>query len=114
MDSLYFKRKEFACKCGCGFAAVDVDLLQVLEDLREVFLNPININSGCRCENYNKKVGGKKDSYHIKGMAADIKVWNHAPSEIAEFLMKKYPDKYGIGDYKTFTHIDIRENKSRW
>ncbi|EFN9136236.1 serine/threonine protein kinase, partial [Escherichia coli] len=26
----------------------------------------------------------------------------------------KYPNQYGLGKYKTFTHIDSRSKKSRW
>ena len=26
----------------------------------------------------------------------------------------KYPDKYGIGMYSSFTHIDTRRTKARW
>jgi len=33
MDTIYFKRGEFVCSCGCGFDTVDVDLLPVLIDL---------------------------------------------------------------------------------
>ena len=31
-----FSRSEFACKCGCGFDAVDVDLLAGLQALRDL------------------------------------------------------------------------------
>ena len=54
--SKHFKREEFACKCGCGFDVVDVELLEVLEELRELCGQPITINSACRCKNHNQSV----------------------------------------------------------
>jgi len=113
MVSKYFKRKEFACKCGCGFSAVDAELLAVLEDLRIYFLNPLVINSGCRCETHNKKIGGANKSYHIRGMAADIRIKNISTADISAYLEKKYHNKYGIGKHKTFIHIDVRQNSWR-
>lgn len=114
--SQHFKRYEFECKCGCGFAAQDEELMRVLEDLRVQFGNvPIMVTSGCRCEAHNKKVGGSKGSYHVKGMAADIRVQGATPHAVGEYLRNKYPEKYGIGTYPSWVHIDMRgEPGARW
>lgn len=112
--SPYFKRKEFSCRCGCGFAAVDSELLHVLEDVRQHFNAPLVITGPCRCEAHNRKVGGAKSSYHVKGMAVDIKVSGVKPSEVYLHLTGKYPHKYGVGKYPTFTHIDVRSEQARW
>jgi len=69
-----FNRSEFACKCGCGFSTVDVDLIKVLEVVRRRFGKPITINSACRCEDHNKNIGGSYGSKHKQGIAADIVV----------------------------------------
>jgi len=114
MNSKWFKRSEFACKCGCGFNSVDVELLTVLEDLREYFKRPITITSGNRCVTHNKKVQGEKGSMHVNGIAADIKVLDFTPLQVYTYLNTKYPDKYGIGLYSTWVHIDVRTNKARW
>ena len=114
MVSKHFSREEFACKCGCGFSTVDVELLKVLEVVREHFRKEITITSACRCELHNKSVKGKIGSYHLRGIACDIRVKGIPPSEIAIFLDNLYPDKYGIGRYNTFTHIDVRDYKGRW
>ena len=110
----YFKRSEFACKCGCGFAAVDNELLDVLTDIRETYGLPVKINSACRCEEHNRKVGGKPDSMHIKGMAADIVVEGFSPAKVEQYLLSKYPGRYGIAAATTFTHIDVRDKPARW
>ena len=44
----------------------------VLDPLRERWQSPIYITSGYRSPELNKKVGGAKTSYHLRGMAADI------------------------------------------
>lgn len=114
IDSKYFKRKEFACKCGCGFEAVDVELLKVLEEAREE-LGPMIINCACRCNEHNKEVGGADGSKHKLGLAADVRVVDASPEEVQEYFLSKYPNKYGIGRYNTFTHIDVRpEGPARW
>lgn len=112
--SPHFDRAEFACKCGCGFDSVDMELVKVLEEVREQFERPITVNSGCRCKQHNEYVGGVVKSWHLYGKAADIVVWGVYPEYVADYLEDVYPDKYGIGRYRTFTHVDVRENRARW
>lgn len=116
-----FRRYEFECQCGCGFAAVDVTLLEALEDARAHFkeLYPnrkiaVKINSGNRCHDHNLKIGGAPGSYHVKGMAADFVVNNVHADEVADYLEDKYPDWFGIGRYKGRTHLDSRTKPARW
>lgn len=70
----YFKRSEFNCGCGCGFNHIDVRLVKILDMIREHFGKPIIITSGVRCVNYNKRVGGVTNSFHVKNKAADFYV----------------------------------------
>ena len=49
---------------------------QVLEPARAKYGRPIVITSGYRCAKLNAAVGGVPKSYHIKGMAADIRIDN--------------------------------------
>lgn len=113
--SVNFSRKEFACRCGCGFDTVDAQLIEALEGVRQHFDAPVTINSGCRCDAYNRKIGGAPNSQHRFGRAADIVVRGFAPSAVAGHLDKTYPDRYGVGRYATFTHIDTRSGpRSRW
>ena len=112
--SANFDREEFACKCGCGFDTVDYELLIVLEDIRVVFGRRVFVDSGCRCSKHNEDEGGKKNSWHKKARAADIRVEGIPPSMIQSYLKGKYPGKYGIGSYVIFTHIDTRLKEARW
>ena len=110
----YFKRKEFVCKCGCGFDTVDYMLAIVLDDLRANFGVPITITSGCRCKKHNKNEGGSKNSQHISGKASDLKVKGVKPRKVFDYLDKKYPNKFGLGLYNNRIHIDVRNKKARW
>lgn len=47
--------------------------LQRLNEIREGFGSPIYINSGYRCEELNKLVGGVKNSKHQEGLAVDLR-----------------------------------------
>ena len=49
---------------------------RVLDPLREAWGSPIIVTSGYRCEELNKRVEGVKTSYHLRGMAADIRPRN--------------------------------------
>ena len=109
-----FVRDEFLCPCGCGFNTVDVETLFVLEELKRWFRKKVTITSGCRCHAYNVYVGGVLNSYHVRGRAVDIVVEGIDPQKVYDYLHKMYPEKYGIGNYSTFTHLDTRSERSRW
>ena len=110
-----FSREEFKCKCGnCNFDTVDYELVVVLEAMRNHFEQPITINSACRCARHNASVGGAPGSKHLYGIAADVVVKNILPEDVYAYLIRAYPDKYGIGCYNSFTHIDVRNSKARW
>jgi len=70
-----FKLKEFECSHSDSVVKLDSILLEKLQLLRDKLNNPINITSGYRTLECNKRVGGSSNSYHMKGMAADI----HSP-----------------------------------
>jgi len=112
--STHFRRHEFACPCGCGFNTIDAELLYVLESIRDHFQTPVIINSGARCMRHNVSVGGAALSKHTLGQAADIRVGGAEPDKVFAWLDKTFPDCYGIGRYDTWTHIDVRPNRSRW
>lgn len=114
IPSTFFKRSEFACKCGCGFDTIDAELLVALNYIRLHFKSPVTINSGCRCVEHNKKEGGSSTSKHLIGQATDIRVKRVSADKVADFLEKSYDGRYGIGRYKGRTHIDVRETCARW
>lgn len=113
--SQHFNRVEFECKCGdCGQDQVDYKLIEVLEHLRSVVCEPITITSGNRCHQHNMNIGGSPRSQHLWSKAADIQVKNWAPEDIYKLLDEWYPDEFGIGLYRSWVHIDVRQHKARW
>lgn len=112
--SKYFSRGEFACKCGCGFSVVDVQLLELLTLVREYFDSPVTINSACRCEKHNKSVGGTSGSKHKQGIAVDIKVKGVDTGAVYDFIDRYAPNSCGLGWYEYFVHVDVRSDKARW
>ena len=107
-----FKLKEFQCKDGSQLVKIDSELLDKLQKLRDEIGKPIIINSGYRTEEYNKKVGGAKKSYHMQGKAVDIRVNGMKPKEIAKVAEKIGFN--GVGVYKNFLHVDVRRIKAVW
>lgn len=115
MISKHFARSEFACRCGCGFDTVDIELITVLEDVREKFQTPVIITGPNRCTFYNSTIkGASGGSLHTYGKAADIQVRGIQPMEIYQYLDYKYQNKYGLGLYDNRVHIDVRSKRARW
>lgn len=112
--STNFKVKEFACTDGSDPVFIAPKLVTVLQKIRNHFGKPITINSGYRTASKNKAVGGATYSQHLYGTAADIVVSGVSPKEVAAYAEKLLPNTGGIGIYSTFTHIDVRDVKSRW
>lgn len=46
--------------------------MECLDNIREQYGKPLYISSGYRCDELNRKVGGKNKSQHKKGQAVDI------------------------------------------
>jgi uncharacterized protein YcbK (DUF882 family) len=110
-----FSRSEFKCRCGsCDFATADVELIGLLEKIRSHFNAPVTVNSACRCQEHNKNEGGHRNSKHMQGIAADIVVKGVHPLKVYGFVDSIAPDRYGIGNYPTFTHVDVQPTKKRW
>lgn len=109
-----FNRSEVACKCGCGFDTIDVQVMEFAEAIRDHFRSPVTVNSGCRCETYNARVGGATASQHLRGRALDITVRGVPSYEVRSFAETLIGQRGGVGGYQTFTHIDSRGSGARW
>jgi len=108
----HFSRREFACRCGCGYDRIAGDLAFRLEVLRTRIGQPIYVNSGCRCEKHNAAVRGAKNSYHLRGMAADI----HADLDPVELGRAAAESGWfrGIIVHAWGVHVDIRPGRKYW
>lgn len=107
----HFKVKEFACQDGSQVVFIDSYLVSILDILRNRVGKPVIINSGYRTPTRNKAVGGAKYSYHMRGMAADIRINGMSAKEIANKLNEIVPDGCGIIVYSNWVHFDVRTGK---
>ena len=112
--STNFKVREFACKDGSDPVFISPDLVAILQKVRNHFGKAVTITSAYRTVNHNEAEGGTTYSQHLYGKAADIKISGVSPKRVAAYVETIMPNTGGIGTYSTFTHIDVRETKSRW
>ncbi len=111
--SKHFKEHEFGCK-HCGEVKnLSTELLVLLELVRLKFGKPVTVTSGYRCKVHNDNVGSTDASQHRLGTAADIVISGVAPHTIFNYLDDTFPNQYGLGLYKGFTHIDTKQGKKR-
>lgn len=101
-----FSPRELACK-GTGSLYVDEVALDKLQELRAKLGIPLLVTSAYRSPEHNRKVSGAKNSYHMKGVAFDIRMENQDP--LAFELAAREVGFRGIGYYpkQGFMHIDL-------
>jgi uncharacterized protein YcbK (DUF882 family) len=117
-----FDLAEFACKDGTPVPKELIPNAQLLANnlqvLRDHLGEPVHVNSGYRSPEHNTKVGGKKNSYHMKAMAGDLTCKSKTPKQLAAVIEKlisaKKMKQGGIGIYPGFVHYDVRGTKARW
>ena len=109
----HFKISEFDSPDEVGSGErMDAEVLQMIDQARELFGKPIRINSGVRTEKRNQEVGGSKTSSHLKGYAIDVSCDNSADRfRLIEVLMLVGFNRLGIA--KTFIHVDNDPDKSK-
>ena len=78
-------------------------VLNILQPLRDACGKPLKINSGYRCPELNKLVGGVGNSQHTKGEAADVASDN--PYELAKMAKELNLPFDQMILYPTFVHF---------
>lgn len=78
-------------------------LARRLEKVRNIIDMPIFINSGYRSPEVNAFVNGARNSYHIQGLAADIRCDNMDKllKALSEFTWSEFID------YKNYIHVAL-------
>ena len=118
MELRYFRYEEFDCKCkkcranseGLGIDIMDLDFLMMLDDARHKAGIAFVITSGVRCSSHNRASGGKKDSAHLHGFAADI-ACNDSRSR-GYMIGALYEAGFNrIGVHREFLHVDDEPSK---
>lgn len=119
--SSHFYMNEVACRdrnrtlpTGAALASAE-RVAELMERIRQFFGNlPITVNSWYRTPEYNKQVGGAKNSQHVLGRAVDFTVQGIRPAEVQKRLATVVRELGigGLGCYPTFTHIDLGRRRT--
>lgn len=117
-----FSLSEFACRDGRPVPPELIpnvkELAQNLQVLRDDLGEAIHIQSAYRPADYNKRIGGKKNSMHIPAKASDITCKSLTPKQlharIEKLIAAGKMKQGGLGLYPGFVHYDIRGEKARW
>lgn len=112
-----FCTTEFSSKDGQDSPypmVVKMALIELCNEIRSEFGKPVIVTSGYRSPSHNAKVGGVPNSYHTKGMAADLRPEDLKDLPRLQWIADKINMYGGVGYYDTFVHVDIRGKRARW
>lgn len=91
---------------------------KALQPIRDKWGKPLTVNSGYRCKELNKAVGGVSNSSHLTGLAADIEAGTNEDNKklfnfISEMVKNKEITVDQVIDEKNYAWIHVglsREN----
>jgi uncharacterized protein YcbK (DUF882 family) len=120
----HFNASEFTCHCNkCQTFNISRDLVQMLENVRAGILSimgresPLVVVSGYRCEAHNQEIGGAPNSYHVKGLAADLATPRGMDRRAFHgflFVTWYKGNRGGLGLYDWGAHLDRGEAGRFW
>ncbi len=125
----HFNVAEFMSRDGSPYPEAWIDarlrpLCETLEVLRRAIDRPIVIVSGYRSPEHNARVKGAKDSQHMHGRAADVRVAGVDAGLLHAKVLELHgqgalPYLGGLGRYRTWVHLDVRHRQpgqgiARW
>ena len=105
----YFNLIDFQCPC-CHTVLLNPVLVIKLEKLREDWGKELIVNSGYRCSEHNKKVGGVEKSLHKIGQAADVRVPISEQEKFQALAMEHGFTKVIRYGARGFMHLQIGDN----
>lgn len=113
----WFKREEFACKCGGRYcngypAEMQEAVVKIADAARAHFGRPAHVISGLRCEKWNAHEGGVANSQHMYGEAIDLRIDGVDSETLRKFVASQPGHRYSYRINSTNVHFDIPE-KSR-
>lgn len=76
--------------------------VSILEPVQSHFLVPFSVNSGYRCPDLNKALGGSKNSQHMLGQAVDFEVPGISNFDLAYWISKNlFYDQLILENYES-------------
>lgn len=111
-DIKYFKKSEFACKCGGKYckgypAEMNEKVVKVADRVRKHFGAPATVSSGLRCAKHNAAVGGVSNSRHKLGKAIDFCVAGKTAAQVLAYVQKQPEIRYAYAINNTYVHMDV-------
>ena len=111
----YFSRQtdpKLACYC-CHRCDLDHDFMIALDALREAVGFPLRINSGYRCQQWDRQVGGA--GVHPQGIAVDIPVAGEQAYNLVGAAMVMGFTGIGVRQHGLgrFVHLDMLDADHR-
>jgi uncharacterized protein YcbK (DUF882 family) len=91
-----------------GKGGLSPRLVSVLYQVERNFGRRAIVVSGCRSKTHNRRIGGARESYHLRCMAADIIVPGVAKHRLWRYLLR-HSGRGGLGTYcrSAFVHVDV-------
>lgn len=113
----HFDSAEFDCKCGCGGNKTKIELVNKLEELRDLMgASAVLVNSGYRCPVNSVRVGGSATDGHVCGIAADIRVKKPDGSSYTGEQIAEAAERLGFSGIGIISgdscHVDIRNDQN--
>ncbi len=105
----WFRREEFACRCGsCGGfpAEPEESLVELAEKVRQHFGKACTVSSGVRCPAHNARVAGVQNSRHLSGKAMDFCVSGKTAAQVLAYV-RTLPVRYAYAIDKYYVHMDV-------
>ena len=100
-----FSAAEFTCRHCRLLVGPDLQLVNVLQRVRNHVGLPLRIVSGYRCRAHNAAVGGSTRSQHLLGRAADVPGW------FAPLAVWQEAGATGVGVREGLVvHVDVRRD----
>ena len=87
--------------------------VNVLQPLRGIINVPIFINSGFRCFDVNVAVGGRFNSQHLEGKAADLIVPSMNLVDVFNILLQRLSFDQLIYEFGKWAHVSWNGEKNR-
>ena len=113
-DFKNFKYSEFKCHCKGKYCngypvSFSYELAKNLQNIRSHFGKPLTITSPLRCETWNSKQGGVKNSKHKKGWACDFYIKGVSYNSLAKYVkaLPYFNYCYRVKKNQDVIHYDI-------
>ena len=108
----YFKKAEFACKCGgkyCNGYPEDMSekVVKVADRTRRHFGKAATVSSGLRCEKHNAHVGGVSNSRHRYGKAIDFCIAGKSSAQVLAYVQQQPEIRYAYAIDGSYVHMDV-------